>query len=96
MTSYVGTEGDAEGVLLKIEGGAAAKALKEAPKSTSLELGSVKVEVKQASYDNGDEVWTSTHALIKALNYGMVKSKSKYATLEVKSAATDAKPKLSW
>ena len=96
MTTFVGTEGVSEGVLLKIEGGAAAKAVKAEPTEEEVDLGGTKVRVKKAVYDNGDENWSSAHAAVKALQYGMVLNKSKYATVQIKSVASDAKAQLKW
>ncbi|MGE0707652.1 MAG: hypothetical protein AB7N76_08295 [Planctomycetota bacterium] len=93
--SWMGVDGEVEGVLLKTEGPQGGKALKETPSTQSLDLGE-SVEARKCAYDNGDELWTSTHAVVKALGAGMVKSVAGGATVELKKVATDAKPELKW
>lgn len=94
--SWVGREGDLEGVLLKFEGpGGKGKALKTEPETQSLDLGET-VEARRCTYDNGDEVWHSSDEIVKALAFGTVRYKAGGVVREVKAISSQAKPQLTW
>lgn len=94
--SWVGREGDLEGVLLKFEGpDGQGKALKEEPETQSLDLGDT-VEARRCTYDNGDEIWHSSDEVVKALAGGEVRRKAGGVVREVKVVSSKAEPQLKW
>jgi len=94
--SWVGREGDLEGVLLKYEGpDGKGKALEAEPETQSLDLGET-VEARRCVYDNGDEIWHSSDEVVKALAGGMVRYKASGVVREIKSVSSKAEPQLTW
>jgi hypothetical protein len=93
--SWVGTEGETEGVMLKYE----------APDGTGKELSSiamedvdlgVSVEAKKLVYDNKEEMWMTTNVVVKTLAGGLLKSSAATYSMQVKTVAEDAAAELKW
>jgi hypothetical protein len=94
--SWVGREGDLEGVLLKYEGpDGKGKALEAEPETQSLDLGET-VEARRCIYDNGDEIWHSSDEVVKALAGGMVRYKASGVVREIKVVSSKAESQLKW
>lgn len=94
--TWVGSEGETQGVLLKMEAAQGGKELKEKPAMVDLDLGGTTVKAKKLVWDNGDIQTTTDHVAVKLLNYGMVENTSQYSSSKVTTVAMDAKPELKW
>lgn len=94
--TWVGAEGDMQGVLLKMESAQGGKELKAKPETVTLDLGGTSVEARKLAWDNGDVQITTDHAAVKVLNYGMVENTTKHSSSKVTTVGMDAKPELKW
>ena len=93
---WTGSEGDMQGVLLKMESAQGGKELKAKPEMVELDLGGTKVKAKKLVWDNGDVQTTTDNATVKLLNYGMVENTNQYSSSKVTAVASDAAPELKW
>ncbi|MBL4847862.1 MAG: hypothetical protein JKY65_20290 [Planctomycetes bacterium] len=94
--TWIGSEGDMMGVMLKVEAAAGGKELKEKPSMVDVDLGGTSVKCRKLVWDNGDVMMMTEHDAVKALAYGMVKNSTKQYSSGVTAVSMDAKPELKW
>lgn len=104
ITSWAGTEGELEGVLLKSTGGGGDYELAEMPSTENVTAGD-SVEVTKLKYSNGMEWWLTNDAVVTAFKpwaaekgpgTGMFAMKTKDSTQEVKEVSSKAAAQLKW
>lgn len=94
--TWMGTEGDMKGVILKMESAQGGKELKEKPSMVDVDLGGTKVKARKLVWDNGDVMMTTEDPTVMTLNGGMVKMSGKQFSTSVTAVASDAEPELKW
>ena len=94
--TWMGTEGDMKGVVLKMESAQGGKELKEKPSMVDVDLGGTKVKARKLVWDNGDVMMTTEDKTVTTLNGGMVQMSGKQFSTSVTGVASDAEPELKW
>jgi len=102
-TSWVGTEGELDGVLLKSSGPGGDYELKSMPVQETVSIEGGDVKVTKFVYTNGMEWWLTPNEVVVTFfpwgtegTQGMFKMVSSGATMEVTGVKTDATPALAW
>jgi hypothetical protein len=107
VTSWVGTAGDTNGVLIKMDGGTTETRyeLAEAPKMQEVDVGGHKVKTRYTAYTNGTKIWSTEDPIICGLfgatstdgkRYGTYKMEMPSGKIEITAIKTDAAPQLKW
>ncbi|MBX3467662.1 MAG: hypothetical protein KF878_12325 [Planctomycetes bacterium] len=106
VTTWVGSAGATQGVLLKSQGSGQDYELAEMPSKATKDVNGVSVNVTGLSYTNGLKLWMTDHQIIAAIlgggadasgkRVGMYRMESGGTVTEVTGLATDAKPQLKW
>jgi hypothetical protein len=105
-TTWVGSSGDTNGVLLKSQGGGQDYELTAAPKQDTKDVGGVSVSTTELAYSNGMKLWMTDNEIIGCIfgggatpdgkRVGLFRSEAGGAVTEVTGLKTDAQPELKW
>lgn len=106
VTTWVGTSGETNGVLLKSQGGPQDYELSAMPKNDTKDVGGVSVQTTELAYSNGMKLWMTDNEIIACVfgggatadgkRAGLFRSESGGAIIEVTGLKTDAQPQLKW
>ncbi|MCO5169162.1 MAG: hypothetical protein M9894_22695 [Planctomycetes bacterium] len=106
ISTWVGSAGETEGVLLKSQGGGQDYELAEMPTKETKDVGGVSVSVTGLSFTNGMKLWMTDNEIIAALlgagadakgkRVGVYRTESGGNVTEVTGLGTEAKPQLKW
>ncbi len=100
-TTWTGTQGELEGIMLKQESAQGTNELAEMPSTESVDAGGTQVEVTKLKYTDGMEVWVTENDVVSAFfpwgeGKGYFKMKTAGSAQTVTEVGTDAEPKLKW
>jgi hypothetical protein len=105
-TTWVGSSGDTQYILLKLMSPSATYELAEMPTKSTKDVGGVSVQVTETSYTNGMKMGTTDNEVIAALFFGGLTSDGRRlgrfrheqsgTTSEITAVKTDATPQLKW
>jgi len=102
MTSWVGSGGELDGVLLKaVPAQGDAYELSEMPSNESMDAGGTSVDTTKYAYSNGMTQWTTTNEIVAAFfpggeGKGMFKMDMEGFSSAVTNVGTGAEAKLKW
>lgn len=105
-TSWAGTSGETQGVLLKSQGGGQDYELAAAPKMATQDVGGVSVSTIETAYTNGMKMWMTDNEIIACIlgggagadgkRTGQFRTESGGTVIAVTGLRTDAAPQLVW
>ncbi len=105
-TTWTGSSGETNGVLLKSQGGGQDYELSAMPKKDTKDVGGVSVATTELVYSNDMKMWLTDNEIVGCVfgggktpdgkRVGLFRSESGGAVTEVTGLKTDAKPELKW
>lgn len=106
VSTWTGTSGEVEGVLLKLQGSGQDYELSALPAKETKDVGGVSVETTALAYSNGLKIWTTDNEIIACIfggassssgkRVGTFRTESGGTVTEITRLATDAAPQLKW